>query len=559
MKRFTLLAAAVLVSAAAMVAVGGADPGDSLDFTNVATANASVPGVAPADKLSPEVHQVVVAQGSTALENPNGVITHYGYETDVPNFVPTASSPTTEAQKTEPDKNTYLVFKNGLHGADPNYDYGSHFLVQGHEAGVAVTLNPPPFSGTVKQSYITRINLDADAAHRVTLLAYQDEHGLPLQTIDGSTWDPWAQKLLFTTENTNAPTYAAGADYPTTVEDLSGSLGRGGYEGIQDDGDGNIWIVEDIGGSPNKKDAAGSTTTAKPANSFIYRYVPKTPGDLHNGKLQVLQVLNANGDPITFASQAALNNPDQVALHSYGKSFKTNWITIHDTATDGTAPFVANTLAKAATANGTPFKRPENGVFRPGTRFGEFYFTETGDTNASSPENPNGGWGSVFKVTQSSPSDNHGRISVFFKGDQAHTGLDNITFLSRNQFSAVEDAGAGLHTARGLDSGWVFDATVDYSTSGNVPVRWLAQGRDASATLDAAASPVGFGRNEDDNEITGIHVSNGDPGVNGILGAKAPKLGSGHGEWRWFYTRQHGDNPTFEVVYEGSRKDDSDH
>ena len=544
MKRFSLLAAAVLVFAAAFVAISGAAPGDSLDFTSVATPNASVSGVAPADKLAPEVHQVVVAQGSTALENPNGVITYYGYEADVPNLVPTAASPGTEAQKTEPDKNTYLVFKNGLHGADPSYDYGSHFLFQGHEAGVTV-------AGS-KQSYITRINLDADAAHRVTLLAYQDENGKAIQPIDGSTWDPWAKKLLFTTENTNAPTYAAGADFPTTVEDLSGSLGRGGYEGIQDDGDGNIWIVEDIGGSTKP----GSVASKAP-NSFVYRYVPKTPGDLRTGKLQVLQALNGNGDPITFASQAGVNNPDQVALHAYGNSFKTNWVTIHDTATDGSTPFVANPLAKAA--GGTPFKRPENGVFRPGTNFGEFYFTETGDTTATSTENPTaGGWGSVFKLSQSRPSDDHGRISVFFRGDQAHTGLDNITFLSRNQFSAVEDAGAGLHAVRGLDSGWVFDATSDYSKAGTTPIRWLAQGRDASATLDAGASPVGFGKNEDDNEITGIHVSNGDPGVNGILGAKAPNLASGNSKWRWFYTRQHGDNPTFQVIYDGSgnRHDD---
>ena len=40
-------------------------------------------------------------------------------------------------------------------------------------------------------------------------------------------------------------------------------------------------------------------------------------------------------------------------------------------------------------------------------------------------------------------------------------------------------------------------------------MRWLAEGRDASATLDPAAG--GFGKNEGDNEITGVHVSNGDP------------------------------------------------
>ena len=39
-----------------------------------------------------------------------------------------------EATKSEPDKNTYLVVK-GQHGADPKYDYGTHFLYQGHELG----------------------------------------------------------------------------------------------------------------------------------------------------------------------------------------------------------------------------------------------------------------------------------------------------------------------------------------------------------------------------------------------------------------------------------------
>jgi hypothetical protein len=44
-------------------------------------------------------------------------------------------------------------------------------------------------------------------------------------------------------------------------------------------------------------------------------------------------------------------------------------------------------------------------------------------------------------------------------------------------------------------------------------------------------------------------VSDGDPSVHGILGAKKPKLW--HGDWRWFYTQQHGDNPTYEVVPAG--------
>jgi secreted PhoX family phosphatase len=271
-----------------------------------------------------------------------------------------------------------------------------------------------------------------------------------------------------------------------------------------------------------------------------------------NGKLQALQALNAAGAPITVESQTAVNAPDQVALHSYRQSFATKWVTVHDTAVEGNAPFNANVAAK--TAHATPFKRPENGVFRPGTHFGEFYFTETGDTNATSVENDTaGGWGSLFKLTQSGPSALTGRISVFFKGTQAVTGLDNIAFLSRGQLGAVEDAGDLLHGQRNaLDSAYSFDVDADYSNAQNQPVRWLAEGRDASATIDAAAG--GFGKNDGDNEITGLHVSDGDPAVEGILGAKSPKLGDK--KWRWFYTQQHGDNTTYEVLTSPHRDGD---
>src|SRR5262249_24241443 len=68
----------------------------------------------------------------------------------------------------------------------------------------------------------------------------------------------------------------------------------------------------------------------------------------------------------------------------------------------------------------------------------------------------------------------------------------------------------------------------------------------ASATHDAATG--GFGTNEGDNEITGVHVSNGNAGPEGLLGAQIPNLWNSSGKWRWFYTQQHGDNFTWQVV-----------
>jgi hypothetical protein len=531
-KPASLLGVALLLIAAVLAVTAAATPPSGPALSSVPAANTRSEGYAPADVLSPELRQTAVAQGSTRLENPSALTSYYGYDNDVlnaagrPVMVPTPASGGKEAHKTEPDKNTYLVFKKGLEGADPGYDYGTRFLFQGHEGGAG------------GHGALTRINLDADSTHRITLLADHDNEGNPLATIDGSTWDPWAKRLLLTTENSNAPTYAATPGYPSVVTDVSGAIGRGGYEGIQNDTAGDIWIDEDIGGS------AKPGTKAKFPNSYLYRYVPKTPGDLQHGKLQALQVLNGEGDPITFESQQALNSPDQLALHVYGSSFETRWVTIHNTATDGNAPFAALPLARAAKA--TPFKRPENGVFQPGAGFKSYFFDETGDTNAESAENAKaGGRGSIFELKQSSPTANNGTLHVFYNGDAEHAGFDNVTFLSKNAVTFVEDAGDTLHTQRNaLDSGWVWNVGKDYADAANQPVRWLAEGRDPSATLDADNG--GFGSNEGDNEITGAVVSDGDPSPQGILGARVPALGTP--QWRWFYTQQHGDNFTWEVL-----------
>ena len=235
--------------------------------------NPKAVGFASPNILSPELIETPVAQGSFALENPQTVtladgskatVGFYGYLGDGPMLPAPGDLPSAthlvEASKTEPDKNTYLVLY-GQTGADAAYDYGTHFIFQGHEVGAP--------------GAITRINLDADGAHKVTVLAATDATGAPLADIDGSTWDPFAQRLVLTTENANAPTYQATLTFPSVVEDISGSVGRGGYEGVQNDDDGNLWIVEDVGGS-----APAATPHSKVPNSFIYRFVPKHKDDL---------------------------------------------------------------------------------------------------------------------------------------------------------------------------------------------------------------------------------------------------------------------------------------
>src|SRR5262249_34868481 len=127
---FLLLA----VSAAAVVGAGLVSNVASgigfTDFSDLPSANPNAAGYAPATILSTELRESIVAEGSDRLENPDGIVTNYGYENDVPSaddpsvpqMVPTPDN-AKEAQKTEPDKNTYLAL-GGQKGADAGYDYG---------------------------------------------------------------------------------------------------------------------------------------------------------------------------------------------------------------------------------------------------------------------------------------------------------------------------------------------------------------------------------------------------------------------------------------------------
>ena len=535
-RKMAFVGAAAVAVAAVGAAVGTAGQND---FSSVAGPVGKVTGVSVPNVLPAELSEVLLARGDYRLDGGTAAVPYYGFDGDVANLVPAANAQAAtgtkiEASKSEPDKNAYLILTATQFGADAAYDYGHRFLFQGHELG--------------SPGYITRINLDADQKHRVTLMATADVTGKALPSIDGITWDPFAQKLLLTGEfgggGASGGVYAATATYPSTVVDVSGALGKGGYESAQNDSAGNVYLVEDTGGS------TGSTyPSSRQPNSFVFRYVPKVAGDLANGKLQALQVLDQAGAPITFHADNKdldIKNDAVKAMYTYGVSLKTKWVTVHDTATDGNAVFNANAAAKAKGA--TPLKRPENGVFRPDNKFDQFVFTVTGDTNANTAVGADyGGFGGLFTLTQSPTSDD-GSLTLLYKSDIGHTGFDNIQFLTKDRVIAVEDAGDTLHTQRGFfDAGYVFNVNDDYAKpTTNLPVRMIAQGRDPLATIDSLWSGQPGFQNDGDNEITGIHVSDGDNSRAGILGAKDPQPWDG--KWRVFYTQQHGLNQTFELL-----------
>jgi Bacterial protein of unknown function (DUF839) len=465
--------------------------------------------------FSPEFTPGLVEQGADLLENPSGVITTFGNLDD--------------GTPTEPDQNTYLILDHNPGGPTPDYDYGRHFLFQGHEN-----------SGDL--AYVTRINLDvASPDHRITLLTPVDAGGLThFNSIDGSTWDPFSRTMLFTQEAaTNGGVIEMGSDFdPNTgggagLRTLYGSLGRGGYEGIHPDDSGNIWIVEDVGGTL-------VLNNAKNPNSFVYRFVPLSPDDLTHGKLQALQV-SIHGNPVVFVPMddqhpnGDTRSRNQLLLHTVGAHWPVQWVTIHDTEINGTDPFDANALAKAAGA--TPFKRPENGQFQPNSNFRTFFFAITGDTDNTAGSDPvlaaRGAWAGIFRIDLDASRET-GHISLVVLGDADHASFDNLTFVDdEDTLLATEDRGDTLHDQLNkLDSIWAYKLNRQQPER-TFAVRFLALG------LDRVAGVVG----EEDNEPTGLHMSEGDSSINGLIGRNIFRTDRA----RLFFTQQHGENNLFEI------------
>ncbi|MGI8890017.1 MAG: alkaline phosphatase PhoX [Chthoniobacterales bacterium] len=456
--------------------------------------------------ISPGFSLDLQEQGLDLLENPADPILRFGYLAD-------------GVTRTEPDENTYLVLDHNPGGPTEGYDYGRHFLFQGHE-------------NSSDLAYVTRINLDvSNPDHRVTLLTPPGEDGLThFNSIDGSCWDPFSKTLLFTQERgTTGGVIELSGDYDEATNSglrlLYGSMGQGGYEGIHPDNQGNLLIVEDAGGA--------LFGFAKNPNSFVYRFVPANQADLTQGKLQALQV-RIGGEPVIFHPEGDTLSTNQLRLHTVGTTYPVSWVTVHDTAVDGTEAFDANAAAKAAGA--TPFKRPENAQFQPGSGFRTFYFDITGDTDANAGNDPElaarGAWGGIFRVSFNGSGES-GRIGIIVLCDADHSSFDNLTFASGTTLLAAEDRGDTLHDQLDkLDSIWAYDVN-----NASHPERFVALGQDRMAT-------------DEDNEPTGLHFSDGDSSEAGLVGTRLPNPRTGH----LFFTEQHGENNLYEVMTQRSGK-----
>ena len=527
---------------------------------------------APESKLAGGWDRRVLATGAQALENPVGIFTTYGYLNDAAAGAGTGCTPAYTPQtsgirtKTEPDQNTYIVTTSNPGGPSSTYDYGRHFLVQGHE----LFSNTGSGVGQVDSAYITRINLDVPVfdKHRITLLgtvAGADNCSTGMASLDGSTLDPFTGQLLITAEAggnaTYGGVYASSFGWSSTtappVTRLSGSFGYAGYEGVQVDNAGRVYLAEDSGGST-------VSNGVKKANSFVFRFVPDNANDLTAGKLQALQV-SIDGTPLTFASQDPVAGTPDKRLYA-GEQLTATWVTVHDTTGGNTANFDANAAAKAA--NATPFKRPENLRFFPGTGFKSLAFTVTGDTSSVAIQNQTpdgaaqadrGAAGAVMRVDMASSGATAATVKAIVPGDLEHTAYDSITFLDKDTLLVGEDRGDTLHgQLNALDSTWSFDLTKPIDQQFANAQRLIAQGRDDDSLEDVHrregnTDNPGAGtvadQNDGDNEITGLLVSDGISTTGSVFGTNDPGTESGT---RIFYTDQHGSNRTFELIPPGA-------
>lgn len=532
-RRRTAVTAAVLALLAGIVTTAAARPRRA-HRADAGVQSANARSGHPSNRLAEGFELRALVDGSDPLENPSGPITRYGQLSDSP--------PNTFETRTEPDQNLYLKLDHPG-GPTQGYDYGEHFLFQPHEVAEG------------DQAYVTRINLDVqDPKHRITLLTPAGPDGKTgFNEGDGSAWDPFTRSLLFTQESTDASgVIEITPGWPPKVTPLTGILGQGGFEGIHPDAKGDLYLTEDVGGSSTNvvQGDATSPKTARQPNSFVYRFQPTDPSDLSKGgRLQALQV-SIDEQPVTFHAADVVGDVfslNQLLLHLAGTSWPTKWVTVHDTTTDGTAAFNANDAAKAAGA--TPFKRPENLAWLPGSDFRTLFFDPTGDTSSLSGGQSRlaarGAWGSIFRLDLAQDRET-GRLSIFALGDAEHSSFDNLAFApDGHTLLAGEDRGDTLHKQLDrLDSVWRYDV----NDAGAVPTRLLALGRDPLSEQDAAnvdADTPDF-QNNGDNEPTGLDVSDGRTSVDGLLGRRRAGRHA-----RWFITQQHGRNTTYEIVRDG--------
>ena len=145
-----------------------------------------------------------------------------------------------------------------------------------------------------------------------------------------------------------------------------------------------------------------------------------------------------------------------------------------------------------------------------------------------------GAWGGIFRVDLDANRET-GNISLVVLGDADHAAFDNITFVDdKDTVLVTEDRGDTLHDQLNkLDSIWAYKLDREHPER-SIAARFVALGEDRMAPIAT----------EEDNEPTGLHMSEGDSTIQGLIGTREFRKDRA----MLFFTQQHGENNLFEVL-----------
>ena len=202
-------------------------------------------------------------------------------------------------------------------------------------------------------------------------------------------------------------------------------------------------------------------------------------------------------------------------LHTYGKAFKTKWVTIHDTAVDGTDRRSTPTRSPRPRRGDAVQAAGERPVSGPGRFKRVLLRRDRRHQRDRDRRAAFGGFGARLQADARRPERRRRASSrSSTSATPATPAFDNVAFLIEEPGRSSSRTPATRCTPQrnALDSAYLFDVA-----------RRLLEGRQPAAALPRRGPrPVGDDRlralarrhgfqNEGDNEITGIHVSNGDP------------------------------------------------
>ena len=456
-----------------------------------------------------------VAQGANRLENGTQQVPFYGYDGNG-SLLPVFPS-WTEATKTEPDKNTYLVL-DGQKGADAELRLRHPLPLPGPRGRRRRGL-PHAHQPRCRRRAPRDADGDTGQRRQPTCPTSTAARGIPSP---GACSSPRRRRQ----GRRRLAGDARRARRRSTTSPASPA--QGGYEGIQNDSDGNA-LDRRGRRRPNGTAQRQARQAAQQLRLPLHAQGQDRPDQGRQARGAAGHVAAqrpADRLPRRRRPTPTSQSQDMKDLHTYGNVLKTQ-VGDRPRHRDRRHRAVHRQRRSPRRRRRTPFKRPENGLFRPGTRLPRRSSSTrpATPTTAPRPAATTAASAPSRSSTQHGPSADRGTLRLVYQGDQDTRQPRQRAFLARDKVRVRR--GRGRRAARPAQrAGLRLRRSTPTSTTraGAQPVRFLAEGRDAlgdDRLRPRRAEDTGF-QNEGDNEITGIHVSDGDPTAGGTARRQGP-------------------------------------